>query len=135
MGTVYVIFEWLLVIAFIGLIGTIFWIVAAALAIKTSVMRDARRLYEPPLRSGKSLLATGKGIAQQETVRARHIAGRVKVAAGAVKVTTEEVKTASSAIRFSDLKPALATLQSGVKVIGLAVKIARSASARQAPPS
>ena len=131
MDIVYVIFEWLLVLALLGLIGVIAWLVMAALKIKTSVMADAKRLYEPPTRSVKVLIGTGKGIAQQETVRARHIASSAMVAVGAVKETTGEVKVVTDSIHVSELKAALADVQNVVKFVGLLTRLSKTTATKQ----
>lgn len=125
MEIVYVIFEWLLIIAFLGLLGALGWLAMTALKIKASVMKDAKRLYEPPVRAVKSLVATGKGIAQQESVRVRHMTSTVKVAAGAVKEASDEVKVAAEAVHFSELKPTVANAQNVWKVIVLVRKLSR----------
>lgn len=128
---VYVIFEWLMVLALLGLFGVLAWLVMTALKIKTSVMTDAKRLYEPPIRSVKSLVATGKGIAQQEAVRVRHMGGSVKVAAAAVKEATGEVKIAAQSIQVSELKSSLANVQDVLRFVSLIGKISKSTSAKQ----
>ena len=70
--------EWLLILTGIGFFAVIFYIATTALAVKNSVMRNAKRLYLPPLNSVKSLAATGKGVAMQEKVRVLSIAGHFK---------------------------------------------------------
>lgn len=135
MSVFVVIFEWLLVIAILGLIGVLVWLALAVLSVKKAAMRDVKRLYEPPLRSVKSLVGTGKGIVQQESVRARHIGDSVKVAAGAVKVTASEVKIVAESVRFSDLKPILANIQNVLKLLSLAGKMRQAVSVKQGPVS
>lgn len=130
MHIVFVLFEWLLVLALIGFIGAIGLLVVSALSLKNGVMRNAKRLYEPPVRSVKTLVATAKGLAQQEGVRFKHVAGTVRVAAGAVKVAAAEVKTAAQGVHFSDLKPVMANVQTVLKVITLAFKLTRSSAVK-----
>lgn len=131
MHLVYTIFEWLLVLAFIGLIGVLVWLVITAFGLKNSVMRDAKRIYERPVNSVKSLIATGKGIALQEGVRFKHIAADAKVAAGAVRETAGEVKTAAGSVHFSELKSVVGNIQSILKLMSAVAKVARSAEAKQ----
>jgi hypothetical protein len=128
---VYTLFEWLLVIAFIGLIGVLIWLVSAALALKNGVMRDAKRIYERPLNAGKSLVGTGKGIALREGIRFRQMAGDVKVAAAAVRETAGEVKTAAEDIQVSELKAVFANIQNVIKFVNAVSKATRSASEKQ----
>jgi hypothetical protein len=128
-----VIFDWLLILAQIGLIGVLVWLVIAALKIKTSVMKDAKRLYERPTRSVKNLITTGKGIAQQESVRVTHIVGSAKVAAEAVGETAGEIKTISETIHLSELKTAYANVQSVLKMLRLVAKVTQSSAAKQRP--
>ncbi len=127
---IYVIFEWLIVLALLGLIGVIGWLVMTVLEIKTRVMKDAKRLYESPTRSVKSLIATGKGIAQQESVRVRHIGGSVKVAATSVKAASGEVKVAAQSIHVSELKSSLADVQNVMKFVSLIGKFSKSVTGR-----
>ena len=81
----FVLGEGLLTLALVGLIGVIIWLVMTVLHAKTAVMADAGRLYKRPLNASKNLITTVKGLAQQETVRFKHIGASVKDAAGAVK--------------------------------------------------
>lgn len=127
----YVILEWLLVIALIGLIGVLIWLVVALLKIKTSVMNDAKRLYERPTRSAKNLVTTGRGIVQQESVRVSHIAASAKVAAVAVSETAGEIKTAVETIDLSEVKTTAANVQKVIKVLGMVAKVTRSSAAKQ----
>ena len=120
----------LLILALLGLIGSIAGMVLAALRLKPSVMTNVKRLYEPPLQSVKSLIATGKGLAQQEGVRAKHIGASAREAATAVKGVAGEVKTAATGVHFSELKPVLNNLQNVFRVLGLAAQFART-GARQ----
>jgi len=125
---VFLIGQSLLVLALLGFIGVVAWLIMTALKLKNAVMNDAKRLYQRPLNSGKNLVATGKGIVQQETVRFKHIAGSVKGAAGAVKETVVETKFLVQSVRFSDLKPAIGTLQNFFKILGVAAQFTRASS-------
>ena len=135
MATFYVIFEWLLVIALIGLIGVIVWLIATVLNLKNAAMRDAKRIYERPTNSVKTLIGTGKGIGLRESARFKHMAVPVKEAAGAVRVTVGEVKTAASGIHPSELKSVLSNVQSVLKLAGMVAKTARAAGAHQGEAS
>jgi hypothetical protein len=131
MHLIYTIFEWLLVLSFVGLVGVIIWLVISAISLKNAAMRDAKRIYERPVNSVKSLIATGKGIALQESVRVKHMAGDVKVAAGSVRETAGEVKTAADAIQLSELKTVFANFQNVLKFASAIAKVTRSAEAKQ----
>jgi len=127
MEYVYLLGEILLVLALIGIIGVTVWLVMTALHVKTAVVANAGRLYKRPLNAGKNLAITGKGIVQQETVRAKHIGTTVKTAAGAVKVAVTHVKDTAQSVHPQDLKPALSTMQNVSKIVGLAAQFSRSA--------
>lgn len=131
----YVIGEIILILALVGLIGVLIWLVMTALRAKTVAMTNAGRLYKRPLNATKALIATGKGIAQQETVRIKHIGASVKGAAGAVKEAATEIKMAAGSVHPEELQPAVATAQnvsSNVSnAVGLAVKL--SQAVRQGP--
>ena len=73
------------VVAGILLVCVVGYLIATVLHFKTAVIGNAKRLYERPVNSVKSLVATGKAIAQQEQVRVQHMAGTVKGTAGDVK--------------------------------------------------
>ena len=62
-------------IALIGLIASVFLCVYTIFKVKSDVMRNAKRLYERPVRGAKNLAVAGRGIAMQETVRVQRIAG------------------------------------------------------------
>ncbi len=124
--------EILLILALVGLVGVIAWLVMTALRAKTAVTTDAGRLYKRPLAATKNLIATGKGIAQQETVRVKHIGASAKDAIGAVQVATAEIKTAVAGVHPEELQPAISTLQNASKIMSLAAKFSQAA-AKQGP--
>ena len=128
----FVLGEWLLVLALLGLIGVIVWLVMTVLHAKTAVMTDAGRLYKRPLNAGKNLVTTVKGLAQQETVRVKHIGLSVKDAAGAVKEASAEIQTAARGVHPEELQPALSSVQNVFKLMSLAAKFSQSAS-KQGP--
>ena len=125
--------EILLIAALVGLIGVLVWLVLTVLHLKTAVMGDAKRLSERPIRVVKNLIATGKGIAQQETVRAKRIAATVKGPVKAVKDTAGNIKLVASSLDTSELpdpRPGAARAQTVLKFAANAFKLARSAAGR-----
>ena len=111
MEYLYIAGEIFLVLALVGIIAVIVWMVTTAVRLKTSVVTNAGRLYKRPLNAGKNLVTTGKGIAQQETVRVKHIISTVKTTSGIVMQTASEIKTVAETVHPEDLKPALALLK------------------------
>jgi len=128
----YVIGAVLLILALLGLIGVLVWMVLTVLHAKNAVLGNAGRLYKRPLTAGKNLFATGKGIAQQETVRAKRIVGKVKGTAVAVKGSALLIKEAVQTVHPDELKPAISTFSNVSKLVGLASGLSRSA-AKQRP--
>ena len=135
----YVIGEVLLVVALLGLIGVLVWVVMSALHVKNQTVGHAKRLSQRPITAGKNLARTVKGIAQQETVHVKHIASTVKGAAGAVQHSATEIKEAAQTVHPEELKPAVAGIQDTkarvsevTKVLRLAAQLTQSA-ARQRP--
>lgn len=125
--------EILLVAALVGLIAVVIWLVLTVLHLKTAVMGDAKRLSERPIRVVKNLIATGKGIAQQETARVKRIAATVKGPIKAVKDTAGDIKLVASSIDVSELpnpQPAMSRAQTILKFAANAFKLARSAAGR-----
>ena len=93
-----------------------------ALHFKTAVMGNAKRLYERPVNSVKTLAATGKGIVQQEKVRVQHIAGTFKGTAGGVKETATEIKSAAQSVHPEELKTALNNVQRAFQLLTAATQ-------------
>ncbi len=131
---VYIVCEWGLILAFLALIGTMGYLAMTALHFKTAVMGHAKRLYERPVNSVKSLTVTGKAIVQQEQVRVKHMAGAFKGTAGDVKESAAEVKSAAQSVHPAELKAALANVQQVFQFVSTAMQFARAAS-RQGTPS
>lgn len=127
MDTLIVIFQWLQVLALIGLIGAVIYLVMTALRVKNGLMGDAKRLYEPPLRSGKNLVAAGKGVALQEIGRAKRVATVVKGTAAVVKDTASDAKEAIQGVNLSDLKPYLVNAQNVLRILSITAQFARFA--------
>lgn len=126
MATFYLIMQWLLIALFIGFLGAIIYLVMSLLRVKNAVMADAKRLYEPPLRSVKSLVAAGKGVAVQETTRVKRVGTMVSGTVGVVKETATDIREAASEVHLSDLKPVLANAQNMLKILSLAVQFTRA---------
>ncbi len=118
--------EWALGIVFIGFFAAIFGIAFAALNLKNSAMRDAKRIYERPARSVKNIITTGKGIVQQETVRVKHIGGSAKVAISAVKETVTDVKTLVQSVPVDDAKALVSQAQTALKFFQTASRVLKS---------
>ena len=124
----YVIGAVLLILALLGLIGVLVWMVTTVLHAKNSIMGNAGRLYKRPLNAGKNLAATGKGIAQQETVRAKRVAGKVKHTAGAVKGSALLIRDAAQTVHPEELQPAVSTLGTASKLVGLVSGLSKAAA-------
>ena len=120
--------EILLIAALIGFLGVLVWLAMTLLHLKNAAVSNAGRIYKRPLNASKNLVATGKGIVQQETVRVKHMGVSIKSAASAVKEAAAEVKVAAETIHPEDLKPTLAAMQSISKVVRLASQVSHAAS-------
>ena len=120
--------EIFLVLALVGIIAVIVWMVTTAVRLKTSVVTNAGRLYKRPLNAGKNLVTTGKGIAQQETVRVKHIISTVKTTSGIVMQTVTEIKTVAETVHPEDLKPALALLKNASSALKIVANISHVAA-------
>ena len=118
------------ILALVGLVGVLIFLAMTALKLKTSVMDKAGRIYKRPLAAGKNLAVTVKGIAQQETVRGKHIGASAKTAGLAVKDAALHIKDAAQSVHPEDLKPALSSVSNVSKALQLAAKLSY-AGARQ----
>jgi hypothetical protein len=127
MNTLFTIGEWLLVVAFFGTILTTISLVWAAFSLKNCAVRSAKTIYERPWQRIKNIMATGKGIGQQETVRLQQIATHAKVAAESVQETVAEAKVVVEAVKSSDLKPLLSNIQNVMKFAEMFNTVVRSA--------
>lgn len=127
MDTVIAIFQWLQILALLGLIGAAVWLAMTALRVKNGLVGDAKRLYEPPLRSGKNLAAAGKGVALQEIGRAKRVGAVVKGTVGVVKETATDAKEAAQGVSLSDLKPYLLNVQNALRIFSMVTQFTRSA--------
>ena len=128
MEYLYIAGEIFLVLALVGIIAVIVWMVTTAVRLKTSVVTNAGRLYKRPLNAGKNLVTTGKGIAQQETVRVKHIISTVKTTSGIVMQTVSEIKTVAETVHPEDLKPALALLKNASNALKTVANISHVAA-------
>ena len=128
MEYLYIAGEIFLVLALVGIIAVIVWMVTTAVRLKTSVVTNAGRLYKRPLNAGKNLVTTGKGIAQQETVRVKHIISTVKTTSGIVMQTASEIKTVAETVHPEDLKPALALLKNASGTLKIVANISHVAA-------
>ncbi len=120
--------EILLVLALVGLVGVLVWMVMTALRLKNAAVTNAGRLYKRPLNAGKNLVTTGKGIVQQETVRVKHVVATVKTTSGAVMQSATQIKEVAQTVHPEDLKPALALLKNASSALKIAANISRVAS-------
>lgn len=127
-GVFYVIGEILLIVALLGLIGVLVWVVMSVLHVKNKTLGHAKRLSRRPIEVGKNLGMTVKGIVQQETVRVKHIGASVKVAAGAVQHSAVEIKEAAQTVHTEELKPALAGIHETSERVAEVTKIVRLAA-------
>lgn len=117
MDVFYLVCQWLLIIALIGFFGAIAWIVVTALKVKTAVMGDAKRLYEPPLRSGKAIAATGKGVFMQEKARVQRVGVVLKGTTASVKDAAGDISTVAKSIHPSDLQPVATDFKAVVSLL------------------
>ncbi len=128
MEYLYIAGEIFLVLALVGVIGVAVWMVITALRLKTALVTNAGRLYKRPLNAGKNLVTTGKGIAQQETVRVKHIISTVKTTSGAVMHSVTEIRTVAETVHPEDLKPALALLKNASNALKIVANISHVAA-------
>ena len=117
--------EVMTILALVGLVGVLIFLATTALKLKTSVIDNAGRLYKRPLAAGKTLVTTVKGIAQQETVRGKHIAGSAKVAALSVKDAAVHIKETAQSVHPDELKPAVSYLSNVSNALKVAVKLSK----------
>ena len=124
--------EILLIVALLGVIGVLIWLVVTALHVKNQTVSHAKRLTQRPTIAVKNLVATGKGIAQQETVRVKRIVGKGKVTVASVKGSALEIKAAVDTIHPEDLNAAKETLGNAASVAKLAVGLVAGAAKQEA---
>ena len=117
--------EVMTILALVGLVGVLIFLATTALKLKTSVIDNAGRLYKRPLAAGKTLVTTVKGIAQQETVRGKHIAGSAKVAALSVKDAAVHIKDTAQSVHPDELKPAISYMSNVSNALKVAVKLSK----------
>lgn len=132
METFYTICQWLLILALLGFFGTIAWIVFSAFQAKNAIMKDVKRLYEPPLRSGKAVVITGKGLFMQEKARVQRIGVVLKGTTASVKDTTADVTIVAKSIHPSELKSVAVNVKAVVGILGHVVSFVRAFSKQKA---
>lgn len=120
------------ILALVGLVGVLVFLAATALKLKTYVTTNAGRLYKRPLNSGKNLVTSVKGIAQQETVHAKHIGASAKTAGLAVKDAAMNIKDTAQSVHPEHLKPALSSVSNIGKTLQLAVKLSHAGAPQKA---
>ena len=123
--------EALTILSLVGLVAVIVFLAMTALKLKTYVTTNAGRLYKRPLAAGKNLVTTAKGIAQQETVRGKHIGASAKVAGLAVKDAALNIKDTAQSVHPEHLKPALSSVSNVGKTLQLAVKLSHAGAAQK----
>lgn len=116
----------LTILALVGLVGVLVFLAMTALRLKTYVTTNAGRLYKRPLAAGKNLVTTAKGIAQQETVRGKHIGASAKAAGLAVKDAALNIKDTAQSVHPEHLKPALSSVSNLGKTLRLAVNLSHA---------
>lgn len=132
METFYIICQWLLILAFIGFFASIAWIVITVLRVKSLLVADAKRLYEPPMRSGKSIAATAKGVFLQEKARVQRMGVVLKGTTASVKDAASDVQVVAKSIHASDLKPITADFKAVVGVLGHIATFLKAVSQQRA---
>jgi hypothetical protein len=118
----------LMVIAGIAFFAVIAYILATLLSLKTVAIRDAKRLYEPPMKSVQGIITAGKGIAVQEQMRLKHIGANFKVMAGDVKDAATEIGEAAKTIHPEDLKNTVSSAKNTFQFASALLKFVRAGS-------
>ena len=124
--------EGMTIVALVGLVGVLIFLATTALKLKTSVIDNAGRLYKRPLASGKNLVTTAKGIAQQETVRGKHIGASAKVAALSVRDAAVHIKDTAQSVHPEELKPAVAYASNLSNALKVALKLSQVGTRQRA---
>jgi len=122
------IMSWLLILTMIGLFAVIAGIAVAVLRLKNEAVRTAGRL-SAPVKSTKNLIAAGKGVYDQESVRVKRIIKRGTITVGVVAETVEHTRVAAEGLRdidFAAIQQHSIELLKIVKVIGAILKAART---------
>ncbi len=132
MDVFYLVCQWLLILALLGFFGAIAWIVLVALKAKNAVMKDVKRLYEPPLRSGKAVAATGKGVFMQEKARVQRVGVVLKGTTASVKDAAGDVTVVAKSIHPSDLKPVAVDIKAVVGILGHIASFVKAISKQRA---
>jgi hypothetical protein len=128
------VFDWLLILAFLGFIGALCAIAVTALQLKNQAVSSYKRVSTRPIERVKMIATTGKGIVQQETVRAQRIGKSAKRAVDAVKVTVDEGRVAVESLRDSDIEPLIQNAQTAFRFASAAAAVIRAAGKQGAKP-
>ena len=126
MNTALMVADILIILAFFGVILALVSLVMVALKLKRDITRNAKRMYERPVQSGKNLVTLGKGIVLQEKTRVEGAIATVKATADVVMTTVEDAKVAASTLRDVDWQPILEAAQTGMKFAQAMANVARS---------
>jgi hypothetical protein len=120
--------DWLVILAFLGLVIASGMVLFAAFQLKDGVVRNAKRIYERPLRSVNNLVAASKGVVQQEAVRAAGAGKNVQSAAAAVKATVADIKIAADGLQGIDWQGTTSAALGAIKFAAIAADVARAAA-------
>ncbi len=120
------------ILALVGLVGVLLFLVTTALKLKDSAVGNAGRLYKRPLAAGKNLASTAKGIAQQEAVRGKHIGASAKAAGLAVKDAVVHIKDTAQSVHPEELKPALTYVSKLGNALQIALKLSQTGARQRA---
>jgi hypothetical protein len=120
--------DWLIILAFLGLIITVGVVVWAAVRLTKSTVRNAKRIYERPVRAFSGLTTTGQAIVTRNSTRVRSAAGNIRSAATAVAQTSKDLHTAGETLTSLNWKPVLEVVMAGAKFATLAAQVAKAAS-------
>lgn len=127
--------EWLWILTGIGAIAVLVYLATVLLKLKNVAMGSYKRLSQPPITASKALLATVKGVIQQEKVRILHIVHTVKEAATHVKTSATEIKGVAQTIHPDELKAATSTIRQTLGFVSTAVHLFRSLSRQSSTQS
>lgn len=120
--------DWLIILAFLGLIITLAFAAWAAVRLTKGTVRNAKRLYERPVQAATNLSIAGRGIVLKETVRVQAAAAHITSAATAVARTATDLHIATKTLLNVDWTPVIEAVVAGVKFANLAAQVMRAAS-------
>ena len=117
----------LIILAFFSVILALVSLVVVVLKLKRDVTRNAKRIYERPVQSGKNLATLCKGIVLQEKAHVDSAVATVMATADHVKVVVDDTREAASTLRDVDWGPILEAAQTGMKFAQAMAGVAKSA--------